>query len=86
MFGMSDGGRPGPASAEVLGLSTVPYTAMAVPYVNHIHEFEFPRRYGTVITTASILVKMAVRVTGGYRMRMVFLKKRDEKCNGIEFG
>ena len=82
--------------AEGVGLFTVPYTATAIlltvvirspaaPYVNHIHEFESLRRYGTVITTAGIRVKTAVRVTGGYRMRMVFLKKRDERCNGIEY-
>jgi hypothetical protein len=44
-----------------LGLSTVPYTVTAVPYVSRIDEFESPRRYGTVITTAGIWVKMAVR-------------------------
>ena len=56
-----------------LGLSTVPYTtavlltvvirSCALPYVNCIHEFESPRRYGTVIITAGIRVKTAVRVT-----------------------
>ena len=66
-------------------LLTVVIRSQAVPYVNHIHEFESPRRHGTVITTAGIRVKTAVRVTGGYRMRMVFLKKRDERCNGIEY-
>jgi len=38
-----------------------------------------------VVTTAGIQVKMAVWVPGGYRMQMVFLKKWDERCNGIEY-
>jgi hypothetical protein len=55
-----------------VGLSTVPYTATAVlltisirpravPYVSRILEFESHRRYRTVITTAGIRVKTAVR-------------------------
>jgi hypothetical protein len=55
-----------------VGMSTVPYTAMAVhltvsirprtvPYVNHIHEFKSPRRYGTAVTTAGIRVMTAVQ-------------------------
>jgi len=56
-----------------LGLSTIPYMAMAilltvsiwpqaVPYVSHIQEFEFPCQYSMVVTMASIWVKMAVQV------------------------
>jgi hypothetical protein len=55
-----------------LGLSTVPYTAtailltvsiwpQAIPYLSHIHMFESPHRYGTVVATAGIRVRMVVR-------------------------
>ena len=55
-------GMQGPQTVK-LGVSTVPYTAMAVlhmvsiqplavPYLNHIHKFESPHRHGTVIVTA----------------------------------
>ena len=55
-----------------VGLSTIPYTATAVlltvsirpwavPYGRRIHEVESPRRYGTVIATAGIWVKTAIR-------------------------
>jgi hypothetical protein len=56
-----------------LGLSTVPYMAMAipltvsirpraVPYPSCIHGFKFPRQYSTVFITAGIRVKTVVRV------------------------
>jgi hypothetical protein len=61
-----------PRHVPGLGLSTVPYTATAVlltvsirpwavPYGRRIHEVESPRRYGTVIATAGIRVKTAIR-------------------------
>ena len=50
-----------------------------------IHEFESTHWYGTVVTRAGIRVKTAVWVTGGYQMWMVFLKKWDKRCNGIEY-
>jgi len=50
-------------AVSVLGVSTIPYTAMAVlhtvsiqllavPYLCHIHKFDSPQWYGTVAATA----------------------------------